>query len=445
MEPYRRVASPILAMFSLQIAISLINAFLPLSLNESGALFFVVGLVGAAYGAGFMLGAFYATRFIRRVGHVRAFAGAASLGTAMTLALIWGHSEAFTAGVVRLVSGACVAVLFTSAESWINDSARPQTRGKIISFYMVLTKAALAIGPFLPLIAGPSPLDAFAVAGIFFALSLLPMTATSQEEPAAPTTDPLGLKRLWEIAPAALIATFVAGLFNTGTMWHAPLFAKELSFGPEQAPVAAAFFLAAAWLGSFVVQWPAGALSDRMDRRSVIAALAGASALASGLLFFIGISHGPFWPALIVFFVWGAGALSFYGVSVAHAADRADRRQMPQVIAGLLFVWAIGSIAGPILFGLAAQIPPFKLSNIFLFAALGYGGLAFTMVIRAAQRPPLETDNKEPFIATSTTSIAMAEADPRGEPAATSPVNPNVSVPGTVAGPAPPPNAVKPI
>lgn len=421
MVDYRRVAAPILAIFFVQVASALINAFLPLSLHQSGAPVAFVGIVGAIYGAGFMAGAAFSTRIIRRIGHIRAFAGAAGLGAVSTIILIWAYRDPFSAGLARLMAGTSVAILFAAAESWINDGAPAEARGRVISVYMALTKTALVLGPFLPLLAGDAALTSFAMAGMFFALALLPMTATSNTEPPTPNAEPFGIDRLWEIAPASLVAAFTAGVLNVGIVWHASIFAGNLSDGPVSGPVAAAFFLAAGYLGSFLVTWPAGVLSDRLDRRSVIAGLGAIAAASSVLLFLIGLGKGPFWPALVVYFFWGAGALSFYGVGVAHAADRADRRQMAQVISGLLFVWAGGSIAGPFLLGLAAQIPPFGIANIFLLAALGYGGMAFTMVVRRAQRPQLATDNKEPYVAAPTTSVVIAEADPRAQAATGTP------------------------
>lgn len=413
MIDYRRVAAPIVAISSVQLAGALISAFLPLSLHESGAPVAFIGFVGALYGAGFMTGAAYATTLIRKVGHIRAFAGAAGLAAAASILLVWASQSVMAAGLIRLFGGAGVAVMFAAAESWINDGAPPEARGRVISVYMTVSKSALVLGPFLPLAAGDTALTSFALAGVFMALALLPMTATSHTEPPTPAATPFGVDQLWRIAPAALVAAFVAGVCNTGILWNAPIFAGLLSDGPGAKPVAAAWFLGLCQLGTLLAQWPAGVLSDRFDRRTILAVLGASAAAACALLFFIGLVKGPFWPALAVFFVWGAGGLSFYGVAVAHAADRTERRQIPQVISGLLFVWAAGSVAGPFVFGLFAQIPPFGVPTFFLAAALAYGAMAFYMVVRHAQKPPLATDNKEPFIAASTTSVAMAEADPR--------------------------------
>jgi MFS family permease len=49
--------------------------------------------------------------------------------------------------------------------------------------------------------------------------------------------------------------------------------------------------------------------------------------------------------------LWGAGALSFYGLCVAHAADRCEPEKISRMMSGLLFVWATGSVIGPMVFG----------------------------------------------------------------------------------------------
>src|SRR5690606_23612826 len=110
----------------------------------------------------------------------------------------------------------------------------------------------------------------------------------------------------------AVIGSFGAGLVNGGVLALAPLYASE-NYGAN----AAAEFYAAAFVGSLLLQWPAGRLSDRVDRRLVIAGLAGLAALAS---FVLAIWSGALaaWAATAIFFLWGAGALSFYGIAVAH-------------------------------------------------------------------------------------------------------------------------------
>jgi MFS family permease len=167
--------------------------------------------------------------------------------------------------------------------------------------------------------------------------------------------------------------------------------------------------------GAMLVQWPAGHVSDRMDRRVVIAALAGVSAVA-GLALAVTPAAAPDMLIYSIAFIWGAGALSFYGVAVAHAADRAPHGQQTPMMAGVLLAWAAGSTAGPVVAGLFMQVG-LGPSGLFIYAAVAYAALAAAMMSRRGARPltEAEIDAKIPFAPIAATSTAAAELDPRAD------------------------------
>src|SRR5690606_16251309 len=217
---------------------------------------------------------------------------------------------------------------------------------------------------------------------------------------------PLALVEQFAIAPAAVIACFGAGLVNGGVLALAPLYAAE-HYGAN----AAAEFYSAAFTGSLLLQWPAGRLSDRMDRRLVIAALAGLAASAS---FALALWSGQLlsWSASLLFFIWGAGALSFYGIAVAHMADRAEPGKLAQSAAGLLFVWAAGSVIGPLTMG--PLVDWFDVAGMFWFAGAAALLVAIAMFWRrSTRRGPVAKEKFAPQLGTSVAAgeIAYGEDD----------------------------------
>ena len=140
---------------------------------------------------------------------------------------------------------------------------------------------------------------------------------------------------------------------------------------------------------------------------AVMAAIAGAAALVLGL--FPGL---PSRTIMIVLAVWGAGSLSFYGIGVAHAIDRAETHQIARVMSGLLFVWAAGSVIGPPLSGFAFKLP-FTQGGLFLLAAILSGVLCFTMLIRRAARKDVPQEAQEPWKITLPSTAEVTEMDPR--------------------------------
>ncbi|MGE0829744.1 MAG: MFS transporter [Hyphomonadaceae bacterium] len=400
MTSLRNVAALIAAVTIMQMGQGLMGVHLPLAFAADGYSRAALGLVAAAYSAGFMLGAVAATAMLARVGHIRVFAASAAVLSVMTLAL-HGAGEVWAWALDRAIMGAGVAFMFAAVESWMGASIDRGERGHVMGIYMVATKAALAIGPFFSLGFPADAPEPWMIAAAITAIAMVPVCFTTAAQPEAPQPHPLALREQFATAPAAVIAAFGAGMVNTGMMTLAPLFAAE-RYGPDSAMS----FYAAAWIGSLLLQWPAGRLSDVVDRRVVIAGLTGLAAIAAAALALWG-GQIPFWGAMAVFAVWGAGGLSFYGLGVAHMADRAEPSKIAQAASGLLFVWAAGSILGPVAQGLVVDL--LGTGGIFWFGAAIALALTLAMFWRGAARQAAEPEAKEPYAAKTETSVAAAE------------------------------------
>lgn len=400
MTSIRTVAALIFAVTILQLANGLLGVFMPLAMAADGLGEAGVGVVGAIYSAGFMAGAWIGPSLLARVGHIRVAAACGALLAAATLGLYWSEGVLSWA-LLRAVQGWAIALVFAAIESWMSSALKPQERGGVIGFYMVCTKASLALGPFLVM---GSPSDApepVIVAGLIIALAMIPVCFTSTAQPEPPKSEPLAIAAQYRTAPAAVTAAFWAGFTNAGILTLAPLYAKTF-YGEASA----AGFQAAAWLGSLILQWPAGRLSDVVDRRLVIAGL-GAIAGAAALTLALAGGEAPFWLAALCFAFWGAGGLSYYGIAVAHMADRAESGQIARATSGLLFVWAAGSILGPLTLGALIEVSGQR--ALFWFAAFGGAGLAALMLWRRGVRAEAVRSLKERFAAASTNSVATAE------------------------------------
>lgn len=400
----RNVAALIAAIAILQLSGGLLAVRIPLAFADQSRT--ALGLVAAAYSAGFMMGAMIATMLFARVGHIRVYAACAAVFAVATLALHFADGV-WAWGLARMAAGVAVALMFAAIESWLSFSITKAARGEVMSVYMVLTKGALALGPYLSFGYAPDAPEPWMIAAMLAALSMLPICFTATVQPEPPKAQPLALVDLFATAPAAVIGSFGAGLVNGGVLAMAPLYAAQ-HYGPG----AATEFYSAAFLGSLLLQWPAGRLSDRIDRRLVIAGLAALAALAA---FALALWSGQLreWSAVAIFCVWGAGALSFYGIAVSHMADRAEPGKLAQSAAGLLFVWAAGSIVGPMMLGPLAD--GFGIAGMFWFA--GFAALAVTAAMfwrRQNREPALEKEQFAPQIGTSVAAGEIAYGDGEG-------------------------------
>lgn len=386
MTDTRTVLALILSVMILQLAGGLTSILTPLGLERLGAGTPVIGLVAALNAAGFMLGAWTSPSALARAGNIRLFAAAAGVSAAGILSLSLVHETPFWA-IIRVLQGIAFAYMFTSIESWLGEAVPARARGNVMGIYHTGAKLSLMVGPFF--VAGLSPLDSrsYVWAGVFLALALVPVCLTRLKEPAPPDRKAMPLSRLFDVAPAAVIGVVAAGVINTGTLALLPVYFEKFSLAGG-GTAAAAIAGAITWAGGLLIQWPAGRLSDSVDRRLVIAGLCGVSGGAALLIALFGGALGET-GILVLLGIWGAGALSFYGICVAHAIDRTPQGQVPQVMSGLLFVWAAGSIAGPILSGAAMRLA----GGTGLFGLAGGLLVLLTiyMVVRAGLREAPES------------------------------------------------------
>lgn len=408
MSDTRNVIVLIIAVMILQVAGGLISVLTPLGLEAMGTPPEAIGLIAALYAAGFMLGAWLAPRTLATIGHIRLFAAASATNAVSVLSLSLVHDELFWAPV-RVIMGMSLAFSFTSIESWLGSVVPEKSRGNVMGIYHTGAKLSLIIGPFF--VAGLSPLDtrAYTWAALFLSLALVPVCLTRKEQPVLPERRSMPLMALYQLAPAAVLGALIAGIVNTGTQSLLPIYFEGFKIGGG-GTAAAAIASGAAWAGGLLLQWPAGRLSDRIERRLVIAGLGGMSALAALFIAFFGTRLSEI-SVIIALGFWGAGALSFFSLCVAHAIDRTPKVLIPQVMSGLLFVWAGGSIIGPLLSGFAmradGEFGLFGLAGVLLIV------LTIVMIMRVRSKPVAIEDKLAEWSPVLPTPLASVKLDPR--------------------------------
>jgi MFS family permease len=407
---YRNLIAIIGGLALMQAAVAGLSAFAPITLANRGASPFEIGIAAAGYGGGFLAGALRAVPVVRAIGHVRSFAGFAAIAAIAALAL-YPVRDLVPWLVLQAVLGFCVSTLLTSGESWIADVAPQERRGSLLAFYMIVSKLGQIAGPLVIASAAADDAAGFMAIGAMFAASLVPVSVTRRGHPAPPSAEAFGLKDLWRVAPAAVIAALVAGAVNGSVLALYAIYATGLN--PDAGLGAAAAFNGAMAIGSVLAQWPAGLISDKYDRRMVIAALGIAGCVASAVLAFAGHIL-PWAGVLMVAALWGAGSMSFYGLAVAHGADRAAPGQATGMMAGILVVWAIGALAGPLIAGVAMS-SPLGAGGLFAYSAVGLLLLSLAMVLRRAQANAAPVAEKAPFRMTPATSQSLVQIDPRAD------------------------------
>jgi MFS family permease len=370
------VAALLLGVFFLVTGSGLQNTLLPLRGAFEGFSAINLGILGSSYYLGFVVGCLVVPHLVRRSGHIRAFAALTS-GVVATMLAHPVFIEPFVWFGLRAVTGFCFAGLYLVIESWLNDRATNQTRGFVMSAYVMVDYAALTAGQMMITLYPVRGFELFAFAAILFSLATLPVAISNAGQPAPIETARIRPLRLFRAAPVAMVGCFVIGLTN-GSLWSlGPIF----GIGRGLTADGAATFMSAVVVAGALAQWPIGFLSDRMDRRRILGALM-VGAMLAGLA--LGALHFGLGGLAILGAVYGALSLPAYSLAAAHAYDRTPASDAVETAAGLLLLYGIGSVVGPALasFGMQHYGP----GALFFFTAAAYALLLLFVVWRMTVR-----------------------------------------------------------
>ena len=320
-----------------------------------------IGSMGAAYFLGFTVGCLKSGALLRRVGHIRVFLAMSAIASAAPLIhglvvepIIWG--------VLRFLTGFCLASLYIVIESWLNERSTNANRGVIFSTYSMITLTMMAAGQMMNLLYNPVGLQLFVISSILFSIGAVPIALSVSPSPDQPASTKTDIRELFHTSPSGTVGCFAVGLAN-GAFWGlAPLYAAATGNDISMA----AWFMAAAIIGGAILQWPLGLLSDAVSRRKVLVAVCFLGAAAGLALAFLAPRFGVV-SIILLGGVWGAFAFPLYSIVVAYVNDYADHGDYVKVSAGLLLVYGIGAIIGP--FVASALITLRGADGLFLFTA----------------------------------------------------------------------------
>lgn len=381
------------------------GALLPARANMEQISLFGIGFIGATYFLGFTLGCLLGGRMIRRVGHVRVFAAMTAAASASPLLHgLWINMWSWAA--LRSISGFCFAVLYMVIESWINEKASNENRGTIFSAYVLINMTVLAVGQQMLLAADPRSLTLFALASVLVSIAAVPVTLSTSTTPREVQTVKLDIPYLYRTSPAGMLGALATGVAN-GSFWSlAPVFAAAYS----ESLTLTAWVMTASVLGGAILQWPLGHLSDRIDRRYVMGLISFGGAVAAILIWLLSDQISPLAIAILCG-AWGAMAFPLNAIAVAHANDNAKPDEYVLLSSGLLLMYGIGAVVGPL--GAAAAMGVVGPGGLYLFTALVHTALLLYIVNRTVRQDASTTDHHVPFddavTASHTTSQVFEE------------------------------------
>jgi MFS family permease len=341
----------------------------------------VSSLISASYYGGFLVGSRVALSALSRVGHIRVFAALASLLSAAMLAI--GLTESAPAWAwLRFVTGLCLAGQYVVAESWLNNLATNENRGRLLAIYAVVTSGAFGIGQLLLFAVDARVVTGFAIASIITSLAVAPVALSEDAvAPAMVERENVSLPELAKTVPTGVFSCLLIGMAHGALTGMAAIYATRVGLSAGRIGL----FVAAPNIGGMLLHWPVAAASDDIDRRAVGLA-ASLGAIGAAVLLLLGPSSSPM--ALLLIALLGGCSYPLYSIAAAYTNDWIEPEHVNAAASQLITLYGLGAVVGPFV---AAGMMIFAGPKGFFWAAIGLHGMlaAFFVYRLKAWRAPL--------------------------------------------------------
>lgn len=332
-----------------------------------------IGLMMASYYAGYSIAALGGHVSICRFGHTRVIAASMFLAAVvialhpvLVMPLVWA--------ALRFASGFAMALCAVGIESWINERAGNAARGRIFSIYMTVQVAAITLSHYILTLGNPMSGGLFFATSMLFACGVVPILLARKGAPHGVPPQPLPLLRLCRTAPLGSLSVLIAGIAWATQFSMGPVFAQRIGLHVS----GVGLFMGLMMGGGALLQFPIGWLSDRYGRRRVLAGLF-LCGIAAALFGWWAVGQGMV-ACLIATTLMGAASFPVYTVAAARTNDAIGAEERVAAAAGLLLMFGLGSILGPLL--CAAAMPVLGAGGYYavLSVAMVVGaGLAFRL------------------------------------------------------------------
>ena len=360
-----------------------------------------MGFVMAGYFAGFLGGAQSAPWLLRRVGHVRVFAALASLISAAFI-IFAAVVDPIAWTVMRVVVGFCYSGVYVVAESWLNESSTNENRGRTLSAYLIMQMLGIIVAQSLINVADPGGYDLFIIMSVAVSISFAPILLSASPAPVFSTTRRMTLRQLFKTSPLGCVGIFFLGAVFGAQFGMGPVYATEIGLTPAEISV----FIGAIYVGGLVLQYPIGWLSDRMDRRALIAMVTalGAAGCLVALIF-----AGSFIALVVTALLIGGTSNPLYSLLIAHTNDFLDHEDMASASGGLIVLNGVGAAGTPILVGyLMEGLGP---AAFLVFLSGMMAAIAAYAIYRMTVRPAPAVDETSPIAPYSMVSGTQVTAE----------------------------------
>ncbi len=406
------VSSLLGGMSFLMLGSAALTTLLGLRMGDAGFSAQTTGFVMSAYFFGLVVGPLYAHKLISTIGHIRAFTALGSLLSVAALAHPF-YVDPWFWGILRFIQGFCIVGMFMCTESWLNEKSTNDIRGQVFALYQVTVYLFQGAAQFILNIPDPTGFALYLLTSALVSLSIVPVALSRVAPPELPEAVQLNFRQLYEISPTGMIGCLASGALLGAFYGMGPSFAQSGNLSVSETTQ----FMGAVIVGGLCLQWPLGKLSDVVDRRFVVLAIAIGTLVTCILIMDKTAIDGP--ALLILGSIFGGVSFALYPICVAYTNDYTKPEEIIPVSAGLLIAFGLGAAMGPIA---ASQfMAVLGGPGLFIFCSAVAVVLAGFIIVRMMQRPAtVSVEDQVDFRPMTRTSPIISELDPRQDEDSTS-------------------------
>lgn len=339
-----------------------------------------IGMIGSAHFLGFLIGCWWTPRLMGEVGHSRAFAALTAAGTIGILAHMM-VTDPIAWGIFRMATGLSAAGCYTIIEAWLQGKLTNANRGSAMGVYRIVDIGGSLAAQMMIGFLAPASYFSYNLLALLACAALFPLVLTKAEAPKSSLAPRLRPMLAWKRSPLGAVGVVVSGVTGGAFRMVGPLYGVAVGLDPKQIGA----FLSAYVIGGAVAQFPMGWLSDKYDRRTVLAWLS-AGSVAACIFTAVAPSLG-IWAVFAGATLFGLTTMPLYSISSAHANDFSNDDERVELSAALLFLYAIGAIASPVI--ASALMESFGPGGMFgLIAAAHFALLIFGLMRMRVGRQP---------------------------------------------------------
>ena len=402
------ISALLMAVFLVQVSTGTLGPLDALSGLAIGFSRTEIGMIGSSHFVGFIFGCFLSPLLIRRVGHARTFSFVTGLSIiAVLLHPIWENLYFWM--LLRVFSGIAVAGAATVIESWLNAKLTNENRSRYFSFYRIFDMSGALVAQALIATLPPAEFMAYSLVAIFLCLSFFPLALTKSVQPALP--DHMNWRPFLaaRISPIAVAGVVIVGATGAAVRMVGPLFAFDSNLSSAQIGLFLALFI----FGGAISQFPVGFLADKFAKRTLMMALSLSTVLVSAIMQFDLVTQllGTYRYFILVF-VFGMATMPIYSLAATHANDLCRTADMTDLSASLIFFFALGAIASPILAG--SLIDNYGPNSLFMYFAILHIALFVFGFYRVIRRPVIHFTKPYRYIPRTSLFIAKTVKTLRG-------------------------------